>query len=152
MTGFNCFTPHRRCHAPRSPPANRSEVGKDLRQHIYGGHETRRRRSDPQPFINAPTACEHSERYQFRNFWVIAETRRRRAVVIMSDGSSGAAGAHIVIVDDEPDLRDMLARYLGRHGFDTVAVGGGRALRAHLAQPTAGPGRARPEHAGASTG
>ena len=50
----------------------------------------------------------------------------------MSGGSSGPTGAHIVIVDDEPDLRDMLARYLGRHGFDTVAVAGGRALRAHL--------------------
>jgi two-component system, OmpR family, response regulator len=50
----------------------------------------------------------------------------------MSGGSSGATGAHIVIVDDERDLRDMLARYLGRHGFDTVAVAGGRALRAHL--------------------
>jgi DNA-binding response OmpR family regulator len=52
----------------------------------------------------------------------------------MSDGGSGAAGAHIVIVDDEPDLRDMLARYLGRHGFDAVALEGGRALRAHLAR------------------
>lgn len=50
----------------------------------------------------------------------------------MSDGGSGAAGAHIVIVDDEPDLRNMLARYLGRHGFDAVALDGGRALRKHL--------------------
>ncbi len=52
----------------------------------------------------------------------------------MSDGSSGAAAAHIVIVDDEADLRDMLARYLGRHGFDALALDGGRALRAHLAE------------------
>lgn len=50
----------------------------------------------------------------------------------MSDGGSGAAGAHIVIVDDEPDLRNMLARYLGRHGFDVVALDGGRSLRQHL--------------------
>lgn len=50
----------------------------------------------------------------------------------MTQGGEAAAEAHIVIVDDEPHLREMLARYLCKHGFDAVALSGGSALREHL--------------------
>jgi two-component system phosphate regulon response regulator OmpR len=41
---------------------------------------------------------------------------------------------HIIVVDDEPDLREMLAEYLARHGFSVAAAGDGRAFRAVLAE------------------
>ena len=43
------------------------------------------------------------------------------------------SGAHIVVVDDEPDARAMVGDYLRLHGFDVALCDGGRALRAHLA-------------------
>lgn len=44
------------------------------------------------------------------------------------------SGAHIVIVDDEPDLRDMVREYFSRHGFSASEADGGEALDALMAQ------------------
>jgi two-component system OmpR family response regulator len=41
--------------------------------------------------------------------------------------------AHIIVVDDEPDLRSMVAEYLGKHGFCVRLAAGGSALDALLA-------------------
>ncbi len=41
--------------------------------------------------------------------------------------------AHIVVVDDEPDVRDMLREYLETQGFQVTAADGGVALRAIVA-------------------
>ena len=40
--------------------------------------------------------------------------------------------AHIVVVDDEPDLRDMVGEYLQEQGFDVSLAGNGDELRAIL--------------------
>ncbi|ANT60875.1 DNA-binding response regulator [Salipiger sp. CCB-MM3] len=40
---------------------------------------------------------------------------------------------HILICDDERDLREMLAEYLGKHGFRTTLAGGADDLRTSLA-------------------
>ena len=42
--------------------------------------------------------------------------------------------AHLVIVDDEPDIRQMVQAYLSRHGFAVSAADGADALRELLAQ------------------
>jgi two-component system phosphate regulon response regulator OmpR len=39
----------------------------------------------------------------------------------------------ILVVDDDPDLRELLCTYLGANGFSVVAVGDGVAMRAALA-------------------
>jgi len=44
------------------------------------------------------------------------------------------AGAHIVVVDDEPDLRRLVQGYLTRHGFAVSEADGGEALRALMAE------------------
>lgn len=41
---------------------------------------------------------------------------------------------HILICDDEPDLREMLAEYLGKRGYRTSLASGAEELRAHLAE------------------
>ena len=47
-----------------------------------------------------------------------------------------AASAHILVVDDEQMVREVVARYLEREGFRVTAVGDGRAaLRALTASP-----------------
>lgn len=40
------------------------------------------------------------------------------------------ATAHIVVCDDEPDIRDTIAEYLERHGFAVTKADAGPALRA----------------------
>jgi DNA-binding response OmpR family regulator len=40
----------------------------------------------------------------------------------------------LVVVDDEASLREMLADYLGKHGFDVALAADGRALNALLAE------------------
>ncbi len=40
----------------------------------------------------------------------------------------------IVVVDDEPDLREAVAEYLARRGFDVRRAGDGVELRRHLAE------------------
>jgi len=39
----------------------------------------------------------------------------------------------VIVVDDEPDLREMIAEYLGKYGFDVSTVSNGRELDAQLA-------------------
>ena len=41
---------------------------------------------------------------------------------------------HILICDDEPDLREMLAEYLGKRGYRTSLAAGAEELRAHLSE------------------
>ena len=43
----------------------------------------------------------------------------------------------IVVVDDEPDLREMVAEYLGRHGFEVRTAGRGDELTALLEEKAA---------------
>src|SRR5687767_3484313 len=43
-------------------------------------------------------------------------------------------GAHIVVVDDEPDLRDLVQKYLTRHGLAVSQAESGEALRALMAE------------------
>jgi two-component system phosphate regulon response regulator OmpR len=45
-----------------------------------------------------------------------------------------ADSAALVVVDDEPDLRDAVAEYLARRGFDVRQAGDGVALRRLLAE------------------
>ena len=40
-----------------------------------------------------------------------------------------ASDAHIVVCDDEPDIRDTVAEYLGGNGFSVTPADGGPALR-----------------------
>ena len=42
--------------------------------------------------------------------------------------------AHIAVVDDEPELRDMVQRYFVKHGLSVSAVDGGAALDELMAQ------------------
>jgi DNA-binding response OmpR family regulator len=42
--------------------------------------------------------------------------------------------AHFVVVDDEEDIRSVVARYLVKHGYDVSEANGGAALRAVLAE------------------
>ncbi len=42
--------------------------------------------------------------------------------------------AHILICDDEPDVREMLEEYLSKRGFSTTAVADSNALRAALSE------------------
>jgi DNA-binding response OmpR family regulator len=44
-----------------------------------------------------------------------------------------ADAVRVIVVDDEPDLCEMIAKYLGKYGFIVDAVGNGRELDAHLA-------------------
>ncbi|NKE46859.1 response regulator transcription factor [Roseomonas frigidaquae] len=43
----------------------------------------------------------------------------------------------IIVCDDEPDLRDAVAEYLGQRGFDVRCAGGGAELRILLAERAA---------------
>jgi two-component system phosphate regulon response regulator OmpR len=42
--------------------------------------------------------------------------------------------AHLVVVDDEPGIRELVQAYLSRHGYAVSAVDGGDALRELMAQ------------------
>ena len=54
---------------------------------------------------------------------------------LQGDGQqSMAETARLIIVDDEPDLRTMIAEYLGKQGFNVRTAGGGGELDGHLAQ------------------
>lgn len=39
---------------------------------------------------------------------------------------------HILVVDDDTVLRDLVMRYLGQNGYQTVGAGDGQAMRQHL--------------------
>jgi two-component system phosphate regulon response regulator OmpR len=47
------------------------------------------------------------------------------------------ASVRVVVVDDEPEIRAIVAEYLGRHGFDVRMADGGASLRALLADAPA---------------
>jgi two-component system phosphate regulon response regulator OmpR len=42
------------------------------------------------------------------------------------------AGANLLIVDDDPSVRDMLLQYLGGHGYAVRAAADGKAMRAEI--------------------
>jgi DNA-binding response OmpR family regulator len=54
----------------------------------------------------------------------------------MAQSEEAAVGGRqrIVIVDDEPELRAMVAEYLARHGFAVASAAGGAELDAIIAQ------------------
>ena len=41
---------------------------------------------------------------------------------------------HILVVDDDPALRELLTEYLGANSFDIAAVDGGEAMRKAMEQ------------------
>ncbi len=43
---------------------------------------------------------------------------------------------HILIVDDDEEIRDLLAQYLQKHGFKVSTAANGRQMRAVLASGT----------------
>lgn len=45
---------------------------------------------------------------------------------------------HILIVDDDPDIRDLIAEFLGRHGFLVATAGDGMAMDTALASARGG--------------
>ena len=55
-----------------------------------------------------------------------------------ADAHSMAEPTHIVVVDDEPEIREMLADYLGHAGFAVSTVEDGAAMRELLAERPAG--------------
>jgi DNA-binding response OmpR family regulator len=63
--------------------------------------------------------------------------RRERAMPPFTDPAHAAvstvAATSLLIVDDEPELRGLLAEYFGRHGFAVRVAGGGAEARALVA-------------------
>ena len=49
-------------------------------------------------------------------------------------GAVGAALVHVLVVDDEAELREMVRDYLARHGFAVSTASGGADMRAILAE------------------
>ena len=45
-----------------------------------------------------------------------------------------SASAHVIVVDDEPEIRDLLRDYLVRHGFAVSVAADGAGMRAILAE------------------
>jgi two-component system phosphate regulon response regulator OmpR len=43
-------------------------------------------------------------------------------------------GTRVLVVDDDPAVREMLTDYLTEHGYDVAAAAGGEAMRAQLAR------------------
>ena len=55
---------------------------------------------------------------------------------MVAERAAPAGGAHVLIVDDDPRVRAMLARYLKGEGFRVGEAGDGTAMRACLARDT----------------
>lgn len=56
------------------------------------------------------------------------------AELLQAQQSQAAPLARIAVVDDDPDIRDLLRDYLSKQGFAAVALACGAELRAHLRQ------------------
>lgn len=54
-------------------------------------------------------------------------------VLPSEDAAPAPAPVHVAILDDEPDITQLLAGYLGSHGFRTTQLHHGRALMALMA-------------------
>jgi two-component system OmpR family response regulator len=48
-------------------------------------------------------------------------------------GSAPETAGHILVVDDDREIRDLLARFLGRHGYRVTAARDGKEMRRALA-------------------
>ena len=48
-------------------------------------------------------------------------------------GSDIATGGHVLVVDDDREIRDLLARFLTKHGYRVTTVGDGKEMRRALA-------------------
>jgi len=46
---------------------------------------------------------------------------------------SAEQAGHILVVDDDREIRDLLSRFLGRHGYRVTAAGDGKAMRRAIA-------------------
>ena len=44
-----------------------------------------------------------------------------------------SARSHLLVVDDDEGLRDLLVRYLADNGYDVAGVADGEAMKRHLA-------------------
>lgn len=70
-------------------------------------------------------------------FWrpaVMSAPRIKGFNCVESRGALMSDGAHIVVVDDEPDIRQLIQTYLTRHGIAVSQADGGRSLRAIMAE------------------
>src|SRR5690606_22605653 len=56
-------------------------------------------------------------------------SRGARKVAVIGSATAMTTRRHIVICDDEPDIRDMVSEYLERNGFAVSVVDAGPALR-----------------------
>ncbi len=54
----------------------------------------------------------------------------------MDDGEGGLANVtdtgRVLVVDDDPAVREMLGEYLGSHGYEVCSAGSGKAMRAEI--------------------
>jgi two-component system phosphate regulon response regulator OmpR len=53
------------------------------------------------------------------------------------DGRHAMDAGRLIVVDDEPDLRSLIAEYLGKHGFTIRTAADGSELDAHLSHEAA---------------
>ncbi len=53
------------------------------------------------------------------------------------DGRQGMDWGRLIVVDDEPDLRGMIAEYLSKHGFAVRTAADGNELDVHLSGESA---------------
>jgi DNA-binding response OmpR family regulator len=54
--------------------------------------------------------------------------------VIGGTGETMAGSGSILVVDDDPEVRDMIVEYLSNHGFEVAEAGSGEQMRAALAR------------------
>ncbi|WP_075214838.1 response regulator [Mongoliimonas terrestris] len=62
-----------------------------------------------------------------------AETPARADDGAAARAAGDAASVHVLVVDDDPDVRDLVRDYLLRHGFAVTTADGALAMRAVLA-------------------
>ncbi len=55
-----------------------------------------------------------------------------QASLVSSEGADVATALTVLVVDDDADVRELLADYLGEHGYDVRLADSGRAARALL--------------------